>query len=208
MVNFEGAILMLESWGISDVILPFILIFTLVFAVLQQIKLFEKKDTNENTANNENFMKKFHSIIALAMALGVVIPHVTNSYPSSSLDVVNIINKALPNVSIILVAVVGALIILGTFGVSFKPGDKSPIASLIWVGSLGAILYIFGSAAGWGWSIPNWLGFLQDPDTQALLIIIIVFGAIIYFITKPERTPEDKKNKRNEFKQFIKDMYE
>lgn len=193
MVNFEGAILMLENMGLSDVIIPFILIFTIVFGVLYKIGIL-----------GDN--KKFYGIISLVLALSVVIPHVTNSYPNPNYDAVNIINNSLPNISVIVVAIVAALILIGVFGLKFPTGDKSPLASLLWIFSFGIVIYVFGASAGWGWSIPNWLGFLQDPDTQALLIIILVFGLIINYIMKDD---SDKKNKEKFGKRwngFIDDM--
>ena len=40
---FKDALIKLEEIGLSDVIIPFILIFTLVFAILQKSHIFAKK---------------------------------------------------------------------------------------------------------------------------------------------------------------------
>lgn len=183
MVSFTDFIRTLERLGLSDVILPFILIFTIVFAVMQKAQIL-----------GEN--RKFHAAIALVLALSVIIPHVTNSYPDSRYDVVEIINTSLPNVSIIAVAVVAVMILLGLLGVDYFKDIKqaSMFAFSLWAFALVVVLYIFGSAAGWGWTIPNWLGFLKDPDTQALLIIILVFGALIAYITRPAKDESKKKS--------------
>ena len=64
-----------------------------------------------------------------------------------------------------------------------------------------AVVVVFGSAAGWfGQNWPSWLDFLRDPETQSLVIIILVFGIIIWFITK-----EDKKDKDKSFLDFFKE---
>ena len=81
--NLEYILQLWESWGLMDVILPFLLIFAVVYAALTKVKIFgEQKD-------------RIHIIIALVIALAVVVPHVTYMYPPES-DVVNIINTALP----------------------------------------------------------------------------------------------------------------
>jgi hypothetical protein len=80
------------------------------------------------------------------------------------------------------------------------------LAFILWVLSIGLIIFIFGSSAGWGWRVPRWLGFLNDPDTQALLIIILVFGMIVAFITKPDKTDEDREARKGSFRQFLYDM--
>lgn len=180
MVGFDSAILTLERLGVTDVLLPFILVFTIVFAVMSKMNIL-----------GEN--KKVHVTVALVMGLALVIPHVTNSYPNNS-DPVNIINQSLPSVSVIAVAIVCVLILLGVLGLPFptKDNDKSVLASIFWILSFGVVIYIFGSSAGWGWRIPNWLSFLNDSDTQALLVIILVFGLIISYITKPADAPKNK----------------
>ena len=41
MVNFQDLIFKLESLGFADVLLPFILIFTVIFAILQKTDIYE-----------------------------------------------------------------------------------------------------------------------------------------------------------------------
>jgi len=72
------------------------LVFTIVFATLQKTKILGEDE-------NKKPRKNFNAVIALVMGLAVVIPHVIGSYPPDG-DVVNIINNALPNVSVVLVA--------------------------------------------------------------------------------------------------------
>lgn len=176
-MGFPEMIRLLESYGISDVLLPFILIFTIVFAVMQKTKLLGDGRKNYNV------------VIALVMALGVVIPHILGSYPNPDYDVVNIMNKALPQVSIILVAVLMVLIIIGLFGANIQlagttMGGWFTLIALILIG------IIFGNAAGW--FDAGWLDrLIPDSDTRNLIVIILVFGIIIFFITKD--TPDSNK---------------
>ena len=181
---FQNFIASLDSMGVTDVLLPFILVFTIVFAVLQKTKILgEEKDGRPR--------KNFNSVIALVMGLAVVIPHVLGSYPDPRYDVVNIINTALPNVSIVLVAVIMMLLIIGVFGGEVNIAGSS-LAGWAVLFAIAATIFIFGSAAEW-FQLPEWLYFIEDPATQSLIIVVLVFALIIWFVTK-----EDKEKKPGE----------
>jgi len=167
---FVNAIESMENWGLTDVLLPFLLIFTIMFAILQKTKILGEDKKN------------FNVIIALVIALTVVIPHVTGSYPPDG-DIVSIMNSALPNISIVVVAIVMLLILIGILGgeASWMGGSLSGWIAII---ALLIVLFIFGKAANWYESWPRWLWWLEDPDTQALVVIILIFGIIIWWVTK------------------------
>ena len=178
-MDFPSMIRTLENYGISDVLLPFILIFTIVFAVMQKTKLLG------------DGRKNFNVIIALVMALAVVIPHVLGKYPSGS-DVVDIMNNALPNVSIILVAILMVMIILGLFGANIRLAGNT-MSGWFFIIAIIAVTVIFGNAAGW--FNMGWLDrILPDQDTRNLVVIILIFGIIIAWITK-----EDAHSKEGNF---------
>lgn len=173
--RLTGALYYLENLGLTDVILPFILIFAVTFAVLRKSKIF--KDN-----------QRLDALVALVLGLAVVIPHVLGRYPPNA-DVVNIINRALPNVAAVLIALVMLFILVGIWGVEAEWG-KGVHGIVVFIAII-VIGYIFGRAAGWfthGW--PRWLSWLSNPDTQALIVIILIFGLIIWFITAPESKSE------------------
>ncbi len=183
-----------EGWGLTDILLPFVLIFTIMFAILQKTKMLGEGRRNYNIG------------VAVVIALLVVVPHVTGSYPPGA-DVVDVINKALPNVSVVVVAVLMMLLVIGTFGTKVKIAGSS-LASWIMKLSGITVLVIFGAAAGWwddwlwtwlcpasifNWKLNNcWLSWLNDPDTLALVIMILVFGIIVWFITKEDKPKKGK----------------
>jgi hypothetical protein len=175
----------LQEIGVLDIIIPFILVFTIVFAVLQKTKILGTEEDMKTPKKN------FNAVIALAMALAVVIPHVVGMYPSESSDVVNIINSALPNISVILIAVIMMLLMIGVFGGEVNVA-KSGMAGWAVLFAILATVFIFGSAAHW-WELPNQLGFLMDSDTQALVVVLLVFGAIIAFIMGDNKPKDPKK---------------
>ena len=168
--NFTDVFLRLESMGLTDVLLPFLLIFTIVFSVLQRVHIFGDR-------------RNISGIVAVILALLVVIPHVTGDYPPNA-DIVEIMNKAIPNVSIFIVAIVMLLIMIGVFGVNVNIAE-SPLGGVVALVSFLIVGAIFANSAGWfgNRNLPPWLSFLGDADTQALIIVLLFFGIIVWFVT-------------------------
>jgi len=160
----------LERVGFMDVLLPFLLIFTIIFAILDKTKILGEGKRNMNIG------------IALIFALIVVIPHTTGNLPAGY-DPVLIINKALPSVSLVIIAVISLMILLGVFAHDrLLFGASAP--GWVAIFSFVSILIIFGSAAGW-WvpDLSNWLNNVFGADALAVFIMLLVFGVIIAFVT-------------------------
>ncbi len=166
MVNFTDIFLQLEALGILDSLLPFVLIFTIVFSVLQKVEIFGVGRKNIN------------AVVALSIGLMVVIPHIIGRYPPNR-DPVVIMSSLIPNVSIVMIAVIMALILAGVFGFQFIGGSLTG-SVLIFSGIV--VTYFLGQAMGW-WNniIPR-----LSPETRALIIAILIFGIIIWFITRED----------------------
>ncbi|MBC8495439.1 hypothetical protein H8D36_04760 [archaeon] len=171
--SFEQSIYALDHLGIVDVILPFIIVFTIVFAALQKSKILGKDS------------KKYNVVIALVMGLAVVIPHVTGMYPPNG-DVVQIMNAALPNVSLVAIAFVMVMLILGIIGgdMNFAGTSLGGIAIVV---AIVAVLLIFLAASNVFRTMPWWLDWVRDPYVRELIVVILVFGIIIAFITKEDK---------------------
>ena len=171
--NLEEFVRTMESWGLTDVMLPFLLIFTIMFAVLQKTRILGEEK------------RQINMVVSLVFGLLVVIPHVTDSYPSG-FDIVEVLNQALPSVSVVVVAVIMLLILIGLFG-----GEAKFLGAALpgWIAflSLLVILFIFGNAAGWwGGQWGSWMTNFFGEDAIAIMIMILVFGIIIAFITGGE----------------------
>lgn len=163
----------LERWGFIDVLLPFLLIFTIVFAVLEKSKILGEERRNMNSA------------IALIFALIIVIPHITGDLPAG-FDPVLIINAALPQVGLVIVGIISLMILIGVFA-----HDKVTLGMSMpgWIGffSIVAIIIIFGSAADWfAAGFDDWLERIFGSDALAIFIMLVVFGVIISFVTGGE----------------------
>ncbi len=115
--NFADFVRSLESWGVTDVLLPFILIFVFVFAILQKSHILGKDKKN------------FNMIIALVVALSTIIPHVLGKFPAGK-DPIVIIARAIPNIALLLVVGLCLFILIGLVGI--KPENyKDVVYSLL-----------------------------------------------------------------------------
>ena len=175
--KLEGFFRALERWGLVDVLLPFLLIFTIIFAVLEKTHILGSDKRNLN------------AVLALIISLTVIVPHATGNYPAGY-DPVDIINAALPSVSILVVAIIMLLIMIGLFA-----HDKVLLGLTMpgWITliSIIVIIIIFGSAAGWyAHGFNAWLENIFGSDALAIVIMLIVFGVIIAFITSGGKADE------------------
>ena len=179
--------------GIVDFVLPFLLVFTLIFAILQKSELFKHKVNNVDVPN-----KNVNVAIALVIGLIFVIPHITSTYPQGY-DPVNIINQSLPGIGVVIVASLMMLIMVGLFGREI--GDS--LRSVILFTGIGFIIYIFGASLNW-WGGPSNTFSWWTSETTELAIIFIVFGLIVYFITRePKPTTTTTRNSPYRWENFL-----
>ncbi|MDO8480870.1 MAG: hypothetical protein Q7S65_03565 [Nanoarchaeota archaeon] len=170
MVALENFFKNLDSWGLTDILLPFLLVFTIVFSVMQKTHILGQGRKNYNV------------IVALVLALSVILPHVTSSYPINY-DPVDVINGALPSISVVIVAIMMLLILIGVFA-----HDKVMLGLTMpgWVAlfSFFTIIYIFGASAGWWASggVDSFANFFGE-EAVSMFVLLLVFGIIIAFIT-------------------------
>ena len=176
MTFYETLTRVVENYAVLDLLLPFILVFTIVFAILQKSMILGFKQ-GANAADKTP-QKNFNVVVALILALLFVIPHITGQYPPGY-DPVNVMNESLPSISLVGISIIMVMILLGIFGKDFNTTFK-PFILLI---SLGFVVYIFGSSLGL-WNAPNDVFSWWSEETTELMIVIFVFAVIVWFITK------------------------
>ncbi len=155
----------LQSFGVVDILLPFLLVFTIVFAVLQRTHVLGHR-------------KNFNVVIALVLGLLFITPHLAGTYPLGY-DPVQVLNEVLPSISLVAIASVMLLILLGIFGRTFSR-NMAPIIAIF---AIGFVVYIFGSALHF-WDAPSDAFSWWTPETTELIVILLIFGVIVYLITK------------------------
>lgn len=157
-----------QAYGVMDFLLPFILVFTIVYAATAKVGIF---------ADNKNF----RVVIALVLGLLFVVPHITGTYPQGY-DPVQVMNESLPSISLVSIAAVMALLLIGIFGGATFSQAAIPMIALI---SLGFVAYIFGASLGL-WRGPYSVFYWWTADVTELMIVLLIFGLIVWFITKEE----------------------
>lgn len=172
--GFQTLATYFQAYGVMDFLIPFILVFTIVFAVMQKTQILGDK-------------KNFNVIIAFVLALLFVAPHVMGSYPLGY-DPVQIMNETLPSISLVAVAAIMLLLLMGIFGTGFADAAK-PIIAII---AIGFVVYIFGASLN-VWRGPYDVFYWWTAEVTELLIIILVFGLIVWFITKEPSQGEGQK---------------
>ena len=160
---------LLDQWRI-EILLIFMLIFVIIYAILQKTKILGEGKKNLNV------------VVALIVGLLVVVPSVTGRFPPNA-DPVKIISDALPSVSIVLVAIIFLLILIGVFGqeqVFLGMSMPGWVAFFAFI----TIVIIFGGSAGW------WSGYLGQnlenifgTESIAIVIMLLAFGLVIAWVT-------------------------
>ncbi len=181
MTQLANSILDFEQWfSLSDFILPLLLVFIIVYAILQKTKILGES------------MKRLNVGVALIIALLFVIPHITGVYPAN-FDPVEVLKTAIPQVSVVIVAVIMLLILIGVFGQD-KVFLGASLPGIVAIFSIGMIVIIFGGAAGW-WdsSINSWITATFGPNTLSVAVMLLVFALVVGYITSDEK---DKKKDR------------
>src|SRR3989338_5224865 len=145
----------LEETGFYDVALPFILIFTVVFAVLQKVLLFGADS------------RKYNVIIAMVMAFLVV----------RMTPIVQSMNLFLPKVSWIVLVMIMTLMLLGIFGAKAEGFTGVPFFIAVVISIIGIVWALSPTV-----KLPSWLQL--SPQDKWTLLGIGVFMLVIYFITQ------------------------
>lgn len=183
----DQVLLLLQNFGFFRVILPFLLVFAVVYAVLIKTKVLgeEAKGTAKSAA----------TIIALVSAFLVI----------AYTPVVDAIATLLPQASFLIIIVVLLLMVLGLFGITFGetgPFAKKPVTLYI-IAAIVLVLFVAIIGFVLGPRVPTLYAFSQfltgvipitgevSADTVALLvgltIILGIVGGVIYMVTKSDK---------------------
>ena len=164
MADFSTLAAFMENYGVMDFLLPFLLVFTIVFAVMRKTHILGDR-------------KQFDVIIALILGLAFVVPHVMGTYPLGY-DPVEVLNSALPSISLVSIAAIMLLLLMGIFGTGFAAA--APIIAIV---AVGFVLYIFGASLNL-WNGPYDVFDWWSSETTELMIVILIFGVIVWLVTR------------------------
>ncbi|MBI2565316.1 hypothetical protein HYV79_05035 [Candidatus Woesearchaeota archaeon] len=174
----SGVISFLDRLGVYDVVLPFLLVFTIVFAILEKTRILgvEVYDRKEYTKKNLN------AIVAFVLGFLVI----------ASSHLVAAITKISAEIVIVMLLAVFFLLLVGSFYEEGKVGKEGLAGwprTFFLILILLAILFIFLKAlpAGNGrtW-LDILLGFfvIMPSSVSASIILMILIVIFIRFITQ------------------------
>lgn len=165
-IDFVGFISWFESIGGFDIILPFLLMFAIVFAILDKIKLFGDK-------------KNINAVVSIIVAFFLVVQQ----------DMVFLIQQFIPRVSMLILTLILILLVAGTFG--FGVGENWKGLSVII--AIAGVLWALGASLGW--NVPA-LDYFTDQDVAVLLVIGIFILVIWFIVKEPPTAGQDGVGKK------------
>ncbi|MAE13814.1 hypothetical protein CMO92_04570 [Candidatus Woesearchaeota archaeon] len=169
--TFRGTIEFFDKLGVYDVVLPFLLVFTIVYAIMEKSKVFGQEEVDGKTSTRKNL----NSMTAFVIAFLVV----------ASSQLVAVINQALANMVLLLLLSVCFLMLAGSFheekkeGFFLEGGWKTLFLVIMFVG----IVLVFLDALGWlewlwAYTLSSW-----DSTTFASFALLMIIVVFIFYIT-------------------------
>jgi hypothetical protein len=183
--SFRGTLDFFNRLGIYDVVLPFLLVFTLVFAILEKTRVFGF----DKVGDMEVSKKTLNAITAFVIAFFAI----------ASSRLVETITSISSNVVLLLLLCVFFLMLCGTFAQQNDKGFflegkwRSVFFVIIFIG----LLLIFLNALKtndktWLMWIIGWVGEIASRTAVAAVVLFVIVIALLFIITsggsKPAKT--------------------
>jgi hypothetical protein len=188
--TFRGVIEFFGELGIYDVILPFLLVFAVTFAILEKTKIFGTEKIGDAVYTRKNY----NALVAFCLGFFVV----------ASTKLVAIVNQGMANIAIIMVSFVSFMMTIGVF---YKEGEsifddegikkyRPGIIIGTFIVVLLIMLNIITNDAGVSWFMIGytWLESHWDSNVVGSLVLIgLIVGFMAWIQKGPKATPEKKK---------------
>jgi hypothetical protein len=182
-----GVMEFFRNLGIFDILLPFILVFTIMFAILERTKILGTEGKDGGTRKNLNAMASF--VIAFLVV--------------ASAQLVAVITQVSSQIIIVLLLVVFIIMLVGTMRTNEELGKgdwlkegwvKVPLIALAALSTLAIFLNALKTSSGMSWLdvIWNWLGQFYTNSAVAAILLVVVLIVFMYWITKEESKGEKK----------------
>lgn len=181
--TFRGVIDFFDTIGLYDVVLPFILVFTIVFAILEKTKVLGTEDIS----GKEYPRKNLNAMVAFVMSFLVI----------ASSKLVEIITKVSSQVVILLLLSVLFLLLVGSFykdaeGGYLQGGWKTFFMFIMFIGIILIFLGAIENSKGVTWLDVFW-NYLSNNGqggnavgATILLILLILLMVYVMKTPKPE----------------------
>ncbi|NQZ85160.1 MAG: hypothetical protein HRU03_05570 [Nanoarchaeales archaeon] len=187
-LDFYGFLSTLETNDWFAYVFPFLIIYTVIFAALKNVKLFEDK-------------KSAKVIIALVFSLfAIAFPISNESYCgiyggghaiNGDCSIGDLMMSLFPGVTAFSIGILALYLVAAMLGVDLMKilGDdeKDQKTIRLILGAVGLLVVIYYFARGFGWDgFGGTGGGISEFFTDPLLYILIVFGLFIFYIGKDD----------------------
>ena len=178
---FRGVIDFFTQIGLFDVVLPFLLVFTVVFAIMEKTKVLgtEHHDGHEYTKKNLNAIASF--VIAFLVI--------------AAKELVAIINETVAKAVIVLFFSILFLLLVGSFHKEGEPmylqgGWKIAFEIIVFLAISGIFLDSIKTADGKTWlqRLGDFTGSGNDQLAGSLLLMAIIVLFIVYAVKEPSKS--------------------
>jgi hypothetical protein len=168
--GFRGAIDFLGRIGVYDIVLPFLLVFTIVFALLEKTKVLGVEEIGGVRVSKKNL----NSIIAFVVAFLVI----------ASSQLVAVISEVMSHVVLLMVLIVSFLLLVGTFfgdkefSMEEYPSWIKFFMILVFIG----IVLIFLNALDWLQYITKLFENWNADWAVSIILFVILIGFMLYIV--------------------------
>jgi hypothetical protein len=177
---FREALIFLNELGLYDVVLPFLLVFTVVFAILEKTKVLGK---GEDADGNPSTKKNLNAMFAFVSAFLVI----------ASTKLVGVINEAVANIVLLLILAICFMLLVGAFQgdgeftLENSPGWVKFFMFFMFI----AIVLIFLNALDW---LSGILRLIERADKEwvtSFIFLLITAGSVVLITRDPKKSSSD-----------------
>lgn len=185
----EIAVNFLKDFGFFDVVLPFLLVFTIVFAVLEKTMILGK----EKVGGEDKPKKNIDAMVAFSIALFVV----------AASNIVAVLQQSLPMVTLVLIVIICLMLLTGSFmgteEFSFKNYKITKYFLVFFIIIAVAMIFLgaIKSDNGDSWLEVIW-DYIQEnwftgPAFSGIVFLVIIVLVILYVLDAFPSLSEEKK---------------
>jgi len=162
---------LLDGYDFYEFVLPFLLVFSIIFAILEKTNIFSKKDPTDK--NNVIPNTNVNLVVSIVIAFIVI----------ANTEIVWIINNYLSKMALFLIILVIFLLSVGVIsGRTVESGENS-----WWIFVIAGIAVVWALGPTLGFELPYWIesNFLQS----GLIVFLVIIILIIKYFRSPSGNP-------------------
>src|SRR3989344_2676542 len=168
MASFDQVLVAWDNYGVFEYLLPFLVVFTITFALLQKVSLF----------GSDGKSKKINVILALAFGLLFL----QNIYLRT------LFQRFIPNISFIMIVFLLFLLLLGIFSGGATAWSGFALFLAFIFSNISVIIAVSNDYLGQGYSSLYEWWFTMDTVARSTIVLIAVIVIILIVVLKEDNS--------------------